>query len=146
MNDKNETVISEEKSREQLDLLLDYYDLDLAKDLAVEGDKGDRAAEALERKLLQAVQRGRLEIAEDPDEGLVISQHLRRPVKGVPNPLIYKEITGRAKTAMGKSTDNHARIYALLGSLSGEGGAAIMRLRGVDMSLAEVLGAVFLMV
>lgn len=151
MNDTTATLISAELAQAQLDLLFDYYDVDLATDLLADGedpdDRATRAGESMKKKLLTAIQKGRLEIAEG-DDGLVVSQHLRRPIPGVPNPLVYGEVTGRAKTVMSKfkKDDAHGRIYAFLGALSGEGASAIMRLKGVDMGLAEVLGAIFLMV
>jgi len=47
----------------------------------------------------------------------------------------------------GKQADDHyGKAYALMGSLSSLGEDAIKQLKSVDLSLAEVLGLIFLSV
>jgi hypothetical protein len=92
-------------------------------------------------KLIKSIMKGRLEIKED--EGLKVKQSLRSG-----ETLEYSELCGKHKLAMkGKKDGDHfGRIYAILGSVTKAGEAAISKLTGVDMSVAECLGFLFLQV
>lgn len=135
--------ISEEAARDQLDLLLDFYDIDLN---GIDDEQLSRVMNSNCSKLVRSIMKGRVEIVEK-DDTVVVKQYLKRPIKGVDNPIEYKEITGRAKIAMKdyKDTDYYGRMYALLGSLSGVGASSIMAMKGVDLSVAECLCSVFLL-
>ncbi len=139
-------ILSEESAKEQLDNLVDFYDIDF-EELATEDD-GERAAETITKRLLKAIRKGLIEIVETDDGGIEVVQQLKRPVRSIKdNRVTYKEVSGRAKTAMGKykEKDHASRMYAFLGALSGTDPGTIMSFRGVDMRTAETLGAFFIM-
>ena len=130
-------VLSRESASEQVARLLDYYDC----------DRND-ASEVFKSVLLaleNAFMLGRLEI-EIGEKGCVLKQHLGKPVEGMPNPLVYGDLTAKAKLEIDKYEGNYGRTFALLGVLSGEGKAVIEKLRLKDLSIAETLGAFFLLV
>jgi hypothetical protein len=134
--------LSIENATEQLAIMADYYELDWEEDFP-KTDKGGSVGTQTERKLLKAIQNGRLEISETED-GIEIVQHLKRKAGNVEK-LVYKRISGNAKTAL-KDLDKgspHAKIYALLGAISGEGETTIRKLTDLDLSTAECLSSVF---
>ena len=134
-------VISEETAQETLDQFTAYYDMD------IEGlpDALNTAMVFCLNQIKRAVEKGKLEI-EITDDTIVVKQHLKKEIPRAPNPLVYKEVNASAKLAMKDDGTQYGRIYALLGALSGEGSAVILKLKGADMSLAESLGTVFLQV
>lgn len=136
--------ISAVTAEAQLDTLFDYYDIQL--DDVVNKQARD-GLESSRTKLVRMVQKGRL-IIEEKDGDLKITQHLAKPMAADAKTIEYGEVCGDAKVAMGtkKEGDNYGQIYALLGSISGLGETAIRKLRGVDLSVAECLGAIFLQV
>jgi len=143
----SEKKLSKENAQKQLDTLLDYYDLDLDD---ISDENVHNAITSSCNKLLKAIKKGRLEIKEE-DDTLNVYQYLKKPIGGKEGSLTvikYREIDGRSKIAMkdNKESDYHGKIYSFLGGLSKEGGAVIMRLKGVDISIAECLGALFLQV
>lgn len=139
-----ENVISEQIAQEQIDVLLDFYDIDFAD---IEKKEAREAVESSCKRLKRAVRKGMIDI-KTVDDTIEVIQNLSRPFKNFEGPIVYKEITGRAKVAMrdNADTDHFGRIYALLGGMAGEGEAVIQKLRGKDMSVAECLGVLFLQV
>lgn len=137
---KIEYILSEESATEQLIELLDYYDIDLDKI----GESDEKVATALERacdQLCDAIRTGQLSITRDENSSILVKQQ----VEGSKDPLIYKEMNAQAKLAMDKFKEEelYRRIYALMGSLSGEGDAVIKKLKLKDLAIAEALAAVF---
>lgn len=134
---KIEMKLSEESAQEQLNQLLDYYEIDFT-DIPTDQKN---SFDMIGKKLVKFIRQGRLEIK--IEDGIKCIQTLKNGTTTIE----YKELNGKAKTAMGtKSTeDGNGRIYALMGALS-DGEAAIIQLKGPDLSLAECLGAVFLAV
>jgi len=141
MSDKK---LSKENAQKQLNTLLEYYDLDLDD---ISDETVYKAIESSCNKLLKAIRKGRIEIKEE-NETINVYQHLKKPVSEGKTTIVYKEIDGRSKIAMkdNSETDYHGKIYSFLGGLSGEGADVIMVLKGVDISIAECLGALFLQV
>lgn len=144
--------LSQESANAQIDLLLDYYEIELEKDLKAE-DSGavEAKAERIRAGLTKAILKGRLEIAEScNDKGvatLSVVQTLRVPVGSVEK-LTYGEVTGRCRTAV-KDVDKGApakKMYDLLGAICGKGPQVIMALGGVDLKTAELLAAIFFLV
>ena len=129
--------LSEDNAQEQLNQLLDYYEIDLD-DVP---DKEKSSYDIVGKKLVKFIRQGRLEIK--TEDGIQCIQTLRNGTTTI----IYKELNGKAKTAMGTkgAEDGNGRIYALMGALS-DGEATILQLKGPDLSLVECLGAVFLAV
>lgn len=134
--------ISEQVAMEQLDGLLDYYDLDLND---IKNSAQRDAVESAYNRLIKAVRKGNLEFSND--DNIKIVQHLKKPL-GESGTIEYRELDGKAKVAMKDKadTDYYGRIYSLLGSLSGLGETAIIGLKGSDLSVAECLGVLFLQV
>ena len=131
--------LSEETAINEIEKMLEYYAI------GVNEIKDEQLKSAIElgyERLIKAVRLGRLEIK--LENGIQVIQTLRNGSTKI----TYKEIDGNAKSAMaGKKPDDHyGKSYALMGSLSGLGESAIKQLRGVDLSLAEVLGLIFLSV
>ena len=134
-------VISDETAREQLKQFIDYYDIDL-------GDMPEnvkRAVEASLAKIRRAIMTGQIEISFENDT-VTVKQHLAKPLKGFDGPIVYQEITGRAKIGMKDDSGDYGKIYNFLAALSTESPNVIMSLKGKDLSLAEALGAIFLQV
>ena len=132
-----EYKIGKEAAREQLDMLYDYYEIDfdeLPKELGT-------ALKATDLKLLKSVRLGRVEISMDEQNVIKVVQNIRNG-----DPLIYREIDGQAKVAMGDKDekDHYGKAYALMGSLCGLGETAIIKLKSHDLSVVECLGTVFL--
>ena len=129
--------LSEDSAQEQLNKLLDYYEIDF-NDIPIEQKN---AFEMIGKKLVKFIRQGRLEIK--TEDGIQCIQTLRNGTTTI----TYKELNGKAKTAMGTKgpDDGNGRIYALMGALS-DGETVITDLKGPDLSLAECLGAVFLAV
>lgn len=132
----NELAISEEVAENEVQKLLDFYEIEI-------DDIDNNGLKSSITSLKKAVRKGRLEIK---DEGIIV-QTLKRH-KGEIGTLEYKELNGQAKKAMGRARpdDANGRLYELLGSLSGMGSKAISNLRGVDLSLAESIGVVLMLV
>jgi len=132
-----ENKISKETAEKQVAALLDYYELEAS----ALNDDLSAALDMSRDKLIRAVMKGRLEIVEE--DGIKITQHTRSGER-----LEYSELSGRSKIAMGKksSGDNYGKIYALCGHMTGLGEAGICKLKGLDLSLCEALGSIFLIV
>ena len=69
-------VVSEEVAKDQLDLLLNYYDID-KNDIEIE--QGPEALQTLMNGLVRAIQKGRLEISLDGEAKLLVTQRLVFP-------------------------------------------------------------------
>lgn len=130
--------ISAEVARDQLDLFLEYYEID-SDDIP---EKQIEAVEASKNRVIKAIRKGKLEVT-DNDGCVKFVQHLKTE-----KTIIYGEISGQSKIAMKSKleADYYGRIYALVGSLTGVGETGILKLKGADMSLAECIGALFLQV
>lgn len=139
---KKEMVLSEEAAEQQLQLFLDYYDIDLEdtddKDLL-------RANRSVKKKVIKAIRKGLVEVKEE-NETLNVYQTLEKPMQGITNPIRYKEPTGHSKIAMKESDkeDYYGKMYNLLGGMSGEGKAPFLKMKGKDLSIAESLALLFL--
>jgi hypothetical protein len=145
LNDIKEKITGEDKgykltneaARGLVQKILDYYEID-ADD--IEDKQARDMIKANYNHLVKAARRGRLEV--DTTNGFCVKQHLRESSEV----LTYREIDGTAKKAMAgkEATDFYGRIYAIQGSLTSLGEGGISKLKGVDLGLCEVLGAIFL--
>ena len=119
--------------------MLDYYEVDLDD---IEDKELKKSIKAGYRRLIKAIRLGRLEF--NYDDGIKVIQTTRANNQKIE----YREIDGEAKTAMASKDekDFYGKSYALMGALSEWGESAIKSLKGVDLSLAEVLGMIFLSV
>jgi len=136
--------ISFEVAKNQLNILLDYYEIN------PEEETKEETKESLEQAIAQvekAIRKGRVTIRET-EEGLEVSQKLKKPL-GEADTIKYKELCGAAKVEMEKNckiNHNYKKIYALCAAMSSLPETFFHKIRGVDMSTAESLGLIFLLV
>jgi len=141
--------VSRENAEKQLELLLDYYEIELEKRLkSDDAEKAQAVADSVQDILIRAITKGRLEIDEDPEDGGIrIIQTLRRPV-GEVSQIRYYEVTGRARTAI-KDVEKgsiYNKMYSLLSAVSKQPIVVFHRMGGVDLTTAETLFTVFSLV
>ena len=135
--DDTKYVLAPDAAEKVVMSIFDYYEIDPSE---IEDKEQKKFIAANYDRLIKAARLGRLEVK--LEKGITVIQHL----KDVADVVEYKEIDGNAKSATaGKdATDFYGRIYAVMGSLSGLGETGIKKMKGVDLSLCEVLGAIFL--
>lgn len=135
--DETKYILAKEAAELEVKKIFDYYEIDLEE---IEDKEQKKFIQMNYDRLIKAVRLGRLEVK--LEKGIQIIQHLRDSQEAV----IYVEINGEAKSATaGKDKEDfYGRIYAVQGSLTGVGEAGIKKMKGVDLSLCEVLGAIFL--
>lgn len=135
----DEYKLSKKNAQAELEKMFDYYEIDIDD---IEDKDLKRAIKQGYNRLIKAIRLGRLEFKFEKE--ITVIQTLRSNGEKIE----YREIDGVAKTEMaGKDEkDHYGKSYALMGSLSGWGESAIKSLKGVDLSLAEVLGLIFLSV
>lgn len=136
LKNKPEAKISEESAQAQVLSLLEFYQIDLE----TMGPDQRRGIETSLSKLTGFVMQGLVVIAAPK-----VMQNLRTP-PGALAQIEYGEVTGKNMVAMdGRPVEDiYGRIYALLGSVSGLGEDAFRALKGIDLSVAENLGTVFI--
>ena len=139
-----ENVISEQLALEQAEALYEHYEID-PRDY---GESSTRnSMEAARNRLVRAICKGRVSVNVESRDEMVI-QILKNEI-GEKDPitkLTYREVDARSKIGSTESDDNHSKMYNFLGNLSGAGLGTILKLRGVDLGVAETLGAIFLQV
>lgn len=145
--------ISKENAQAQLDLLLDYYlidvqDVDQTDDFYTKNSKKDDVEEGKRsacKRLLRYIQHGLIEVTND--NGLTVTQRLRTPV-GEISQLSYRVIDGKAQREMRWADDNDymGKIYCLMGALSSvpDGANTISKFSGPDIGAVQCLGMIFL--
>ena len=140
---KKKYDISAEVAMDQVMEFLETYDIDVD---AIESKKGKSGVESSLNKLVNYVRSGLVEI-DKKDGKITITQHLSI-TKGEVTTLVYASIQGKNKVEMDGCEDNdrYTMIYQLVGSLCGIGSEGIKKLEGKDLSVAEVLGAIFLQI
>ena len=120
--------------------LLGYYGINL-------GVLADDQREAIEAMCARLSGYYRLGLVENIREGgvLKVKQHLQDP-PGEVREIVYGRIGGKHRLAGDRYKENerYAKLYAIMGSLSGLGETGIVALSGVDLSVVEVLGILFL--
>jgi len=129
-----------ETAKENLEKMFEYYEINIDE---IEDEELRKHIKAGYDRLVKAVRLGRLEI-DVSGKGIQIMQTLRSGG----DPIIYREIDGAAKCEMDgfPAQAYNKKAQALMGALSGLGMGAIKNLKSVDLSLAEVLGLIFLAV
>ena len=143
-NGMHPTQLSYEAAKDQVDLFLDYYDIEPE----VDAESSDHRAQLLNaiHRLTKHVMKGRVEISMEGNKIKVI-QKLKFPVNDV-NSLEYKVCGGVARSEMKHADQNdmNGKIYNMVGSLTNWTGNSIKKLEGVDISAVECLGMLFLAV
>ena len=142
--DKQKILISEDSAIEQLDILMEFYDID-KNDIEIE--EGVEAVQTLMNGLVRAIRKGRLEIKLDSDQKLIVTQHLKHPPGDIAD-VDYSVVGQKARLAMDrvKSTKEQERMCAFMGSLSGLGVQGVSGLVGADMGTMNRLATLFSMV
>lgn len=137
-------VVSEEVAKDQLDLLLDYYDID-KNDIEIE--QGPEALQTLMNGLVRAIQKGRLEISLDGEAKLLVKQRLVFP-PGEVSEIDYGVVGQKAKMAMDrvKESNGQERMCTFMGCLSGVGVKGMSGLVATDMGTMNRLSTLFSMV
>jgi len=136
--------ISRPVAEEQFQALIDFYDC-VPEDFA---DKDiEKNFDRIKNRFIRSMVDGKLSISFEEGKPK-ITQRLKYPPDGVPNTLTYKTLDGKARIAMKghEEDDNHGRMQALCGALTGEGEATMRNLIGPDVSLMEYIGGFFLQV
>ena len=141
---EEKTIISEDSAKEQLEILMEYYDID--KD-DIEIEEGPEAVQTLMNGLVRAIRKGRLQIKVDSDRKLLVTQHLKH-APGDIDTIDYSIVGQKARLAMDrvKSTKEQERMCAFMGSLSGLGVQGVSSLVGADMGTMNRLATLFSMV
>lgn len=135
------TQISEEIAKEQLQKMLDYYELEVEE---LDEDIQSLITSSC-RQVKKAIMAGLMDI-EVSGNNCKVKQYLRFPLNGIPNPITYHELNGKCKAEIKDDLGDYQKIYTLLGVLSREGMSVIQLLQGKDLSRAEALASIFLQV
>lgn len=137
-NENEKYVFSKETAKIELQKMFDYYEIDVDD---IEDKELKKAIRQGYDRLIKAVRLGRLEVK--IEDGIKVIQNLRSGTV-----IEYKEIDGESKSAMDSYPPEayNRRAQALMGALSGDGEAAMRKLKGPDLSLMEMLGLIFLAV
>jgi hypothetical protein len=136
--------ISKEAAQEQVDLFMDLYDID--PDFLPENRVSN--LKTIEMQNVKNIMRGRVEIKEE-DGQAVITQFLTKPIKAGQSEikqLVYKNFGATAKMEMDKVEGEHAKINALLSSMCNESTVTLQKMKGIDQSVAEMIGSFFMYV
>lgn len=130
---KKEFLLTEDDARVQIDAFLDFYDFD-PEDISESKTRSN--VEQSIKSLVKQIRRGRVELSENGTAVQTLESG---------QTLSYKSLGGENKSAMkGDPEDFYGRLYSLIGSLTGVGQTAIKKLVGIDLSIAESIGVVFL--
>lgn len=136
--DNEKYTLGKEAAKNELQKMLDYYEIDIDE---IEDKDLKKAIKAGYDRLIKAVRLERLQIK--IEEEIKVIQTCKNGTI-----IEYKEIDGNAKMAMAgrDEKDYYGKSYDLMGSLSNLGTKAISNMKGVDLSLVETLGMIFLAV
>ena len=125
----------------QINILLNYYDID--PDDANESMRD--AVKSSVAKIKKCVKRGILEVGNGKLGPIII--HKLQNSEAENQTVEYGTMTGNNKLEMDKKEikEAYGRNYALMASLAGLAPDAIRKFRGVDLSIVESLGVIFLL-
>jgi hypothetical protein len=130
-------ILSEESAKDQIDIIMDYYDIDL-------DDFDGQVRKAMDQAVRTLIKGARLGLIEVESEGgLKVIQHLIEPPGDV-NTLEYGPVTGKNKLAMKDNSSQHERCYQFVGAITKAGEKAISSLKARDLRYCEALSALFL--
>jgi hypothetical protein len=144
----SEEIFSESTALDSLNEYFEYCDIDFEdfKKLEHEGESLAPIFESQQKKLVRAVQEGRLEFKRD-DRGrflAVINCHIEYKFGKT---VEFKPVFGRAKMVLDKTSklkkggdSDDTRVLRLVGILSGLEYEAVANLEGPDYALAKNLG------
>lgn len=146
MSEQKEYRIPREAAEKQLEALYDFYDVD-DEIMEAEGGEQDQLGTAVRvqrHQMLIKIMKGRLSIDGDADTGIEVTQVLRTPVAGH-NELSWREPDGMARLELDKHTKgDNQRMFAFIGYMTGINKSNAAKLKGVDLSTAELLSVFFM--
>lgn len=125
--------LSEENAKEQLNLFFKYYD--------VSPDYLMSSKDRIVGKIILGLRLGKIEFAEQ--EGLTIIQHVPKTISSTGD-IKYGEITGLIRIELEKYKDGIEKIYAVIRMISQEDDQTFKKMSGLDILIAECIGALFL--
>lgn len=135
-----EYKLSEESAKEAIKQFLGFYDIDL--------DEAGMFLQLACGDLIKHVRTGRVEIVADIEkDSIKVVQNLKYKIDNL-SKLEYGELHGSHKIQLGKNAkaDNVTeRQFVLLASLANENVLTFHKLRRGDVSVAETLGTIFLL-
>lgn len=134
-------ILSEEVAQEQVQILLDYYDIEADTEELEPAQK--KAISSSISKIKRGIMNGIIEIT--GDNGLKITQMLQNPPGDV-STLEYGRVSGKSRVSMKDGGSEYERCYQLVGSVTGVGAKAIQNLDIRDLKYCEALGVLFLSV
>jgi len=134
--------LSDESAKAIFNEFLEYYDIAFSDIIS---ERGQNAAEQLQKKIVRAIQRGDLQtqMSDKIEEGLQIIQTTSRGVV-----ITYNEYNATANMEADKGRSVAETYYRLLGSLCGKGVDFITNKKNFapkDLKIAECLAVLFLM-
>ena len=130
--------ISQESAEAQVAALLEHYNIDVEQ---LAGKSRDSAISSF-NKLADYYAQGLVE-NHPTDKAFEVIQHRKNGQS-----ITYTELAGKHKREMDakEGQDAYSLVYGLMGSLAGVGRDAIEKFEGIDLSVAECLSEVFLLV
>lgn len=140
---KRNYKVSEESAEVVLDEFLDYYEIYL-EDFKDQDERNN--VEGAINAVLIHIRMGYIEIEKTKENDINIKQN-RKNGASEDSCFIYESTRiAKAKVQMktAKNDDQFGKMYALMGSLSGNGSQAIMNLKGIDYRVMESLSVLFL--
>lgn len=135
---QKEYKLSEEAATEQMQNLMDSYDID-KNDLVI--DQGPEAIETILNRLIRAVRMGLIEVLDDGS----VKHNLHKPM-GDTESITYKRLNGLAMKARDKAKGHFEKDCAFMGSLGNVPTNAMAKLDAVDISIVQRLAALFMVV
>ena len=135
---KKKEMLSEDSAREQMQTLLDSYDID-AKDLAIEN--GPVWVATVVNRLVRAIRPGHVEIL----DGGQVRHNLVVPMGDVTS-ITYRRLNGIAMKERDKVKEAFDKDCAFMGSLGNMLPGAMSKLDAVDISIFQRIGQLFMVV
>lgn len=136
--ERGKRQLSEESAREQMQKLLDSYDID-GNDLEIEN--GPEWVATVINRLVRAIRAGNVEVL---DNGEVRHNLVAPP--GELTTITYRRMNGLAMKARDKAKENFQKDCAFMGSLGNVPESAMAKLDAVDISIFQRLAQLFMVV
>jgi hypothetical protein len=135
---KVKNKLSEESAREQMQNLLDSYDIN-KDDLEIEN--GPEWIASVINRIVRAIRAGHVEILDNGE----VTHNLVTP-KGDISSITYRRMNGIAMKERGKAKGTFEKDCALMGSLGNIPPNAMAKLDMVDISIFQRLGQLFMVI
>jgi len=130
--------ISEESAREQMQKLLDSYDID-KNDLEIEN--GPEWVATVINRLVRAIRAGHIEVLDNGE----VRHNLVYP-KGDVTSVTYRRLNGNAMKERDKAKGQTEKDFAFMASLCGSTSNGMAKMDPVDISIMQRLAQLFIVV